>query len=288
MHWIPLSLLSAFVLALADAVTKRWLPNLAARDITVIRFGLGGLLTLPLMIMNPPSLPDPAFWGWMLWLIPAELLAFILYMQAIRDYPLWLTLPYMAFTPVFITVVGWAILDEVVSLAGLAGILMVVAGSWLLHFNHPSLKGLRDAMVAPFYHPGSRKMLTVALIYSLTAVGGKGALQYMPPSQFGPLYVVVVGLGALIVFNGWERVPRVLDSHRWPAIAAAVLMAAMVVTHFLALNQIETAYMIAVKRVSLLFGILFGFLWFRETGFGRKLVAGMVIVAGVAVIATQG
>ena len=154
MHWIGLTLICALSLATADAVTKRWLQGLSARDLTVIRFSLAGLVTLPLMVVNPPTWPDSAFWGWIAWLIPLELAALVLYMQAIRDHPLSLTLPYLAFTPVFVTLTGWLILGETVSALGFAGILLVVVGSWLLHITSWTAAGLRDALAAPFHHPG--------------------------------------------------------------------------------------------------------------------------------------
>jgi hypothetical protein len=40
-----------------------------------------------------------------------------------------------------------------------------------------------------------------------------------------------------------------------------------------------------VKRTSLLFGILYGALLFREANLGRNLVAGTLMVAGVALVA---
>jgi len=285
MHWLPLALICAFSLATADAVTKRWLHGLAARDLAVIRFGLAGLVCIPLLILNPPHWPEPAFWGWILWLVPLELLALVLYLQAIRDHPLSLTLPYLAFTPVFVTLTGWAVLGEKVDTAGLAGILLVVSGSWLLHFTDWSRAGLLAAWAAPWRHPGSRMMLAVAFIYSLTSVGGKGAMAYMPPEQFGPLYLSMIGVGTLMLFRGWERAPRVMRERPWPALAAAVLMAIMIVTHFLALQQVETAYMIAVKRTSLVFGILYGAWWFSEPRMRPKLAAGATMLTGVAMIA---
>ena len=284
MHWLPLTLICAFSLATADAVTKGWLQGLAARDLAVIRFGLAGMVTLPLLLLNPPGWPDVAFWGWIAWLIPLELLALLLYMQAIRDHPLSLTLPYLAFTPVFVTLTGWLVLGESLSTAGFAGVLLVVAGSWLLHFTDWTRRGLRDAVTAPVRHPGSRRMLAVALLYALTSVGGKGAMRYMPPEQFGPLYIFMVGIGAILLFNGWERAPRVLKQRPWPAVAAALLMGIMIVTHFLALQQIETAYMIAVKRISLIFGIAYGAILFGESQPGPRLAAGAIMLTGVAII----
>lgn len=59
----------------------------------------------------------------------------------------------------------------------------------------------------------------------------------------------------------------------------------MVVTHFYAIAQIEVAYMISVKRTSLLFGIAYGALLFNEKRLVQHLAAGVLMVAGVFIIA---
>ena len=77
----------------------------------------------------------------------------------------------------------------------------------------------------------------------------------------------------------WWRRPQA-DARR----RMAGLMALMILTHFLALERVETAYMISVKRTSILFGILLGHLFFNEHGVARNLVASGVMVIGVAMI----
>ena len=52
-----------------------------------------------------------------------------------------------------------------------------------------------------------------------------------------------------------------------------------------AVQRVEVAYMIAVKRSSLLFGIIYGALIFRERGLGAHLLAGMLMLGGVFLIA---
>jgi drug/metabolite transporter (DMT)-like permease len=58
----------------------------------------------------------------------------------------------------------------------------------------------------------------------------------------------------------------------------------MVVTHFYAIAHIEVAYMVAVKRTSLLFGLLYGAWLFGETGLQKNLLAGLLMVLGVFLI----
>jgi drug/metabolite transporter (DMT)-like permease len=288
MDWLSLSLVSAFSLASADAATKAWLGGYSAREITLVRFSLTGLLISPLLLHEPlPELPL-AFWGWMAALVPLEILAMLLYMRAIRDYPLALTLPYLAFTPVMVVVTGYLLLEETVTLRGFSGILLVVAGTWLLNRNRPRQfeRGFWwEPLRTLISNPGSVMMLGVAALYSLTSVMGKAALQYMPPSQFGPFYWVVLGLITPLLFSVTNAdCVRALWRRPLANLLVAVCTGSMAVAHFLALRQVEVAYMVTVKRTSLLFGILYGALLFRESGLGMHLFAGSLMLAGVVLI----
>ncbi len=289
MDWLPLTLMCALFLASADAATKAWLGGYSARELLLVRFTLAGLLVSPLLLLQA-SLPPatPAFWGWLAALLPLEILAMLLYMRAIRDHPLALTLPYLAFTPVFVVLTGYLLLGEAVSLRGLGGILLVVFGAWLLNSGHARLREWRSwaaPLSAVLYNPGSRLMLAVAALYSLTSVMGKGAIQYMPPAQFGPFYTLVLGLAAPLLVGATRPASlAALWRRPWANLLVAAGVGGMMVTHFLAIQQVEVAYMIAVKRTSLLFGILYGALLFHETGLGRNLFAGGLMLGGVVLV----
>lgn len=288
LHWLTLSLVCALALATSDAAAKHWLHSAGAREMVVVRLGLSGLLLTPwVLTFDLPPLPLP-FWGWIALLMPLEIAAMLMYMKAIRDYPLALTLPYLAFTPVLVVATGWLVLDESVSDRGLFGILLVVAGSWLLNFE-PNERLTPRRLFAPLraivVNPGSRLMLASATIYAITSVGGKAAMQWMPPEQFGAFYFSM--LGALTLLLAALTHPQALRVHRhgvWPLLVVAGFMALMVVTHFMALAQVEAAYMIAAKRTSLLFGMLYGALLFGERHLARHLVAGALMITGVAAL----
>ena len=179
MSWLFITLLSAFCLASADAVTKKYLSDYRADALVVIRFTMPGILVLPLLIYTGIPKLELAFWGWVALVIPLEIVAMTLYSQAIRDTSLALTLPYFAFTPVFNILPGYLILGEQVALMGVMGILLVVAGAWLLNVEHAKGGDYFD-VIAPFKaivrERGSRLMLMAAMIYSVAAVIGKAAL----------------------------------------------------------------------------------------------------------------
>jgi len=289
LDWLALSLICAFSLASSDAASKHWLRSAGAREMIVVRLGLSGLLLAPWVLsIQLPPLPLP-FWGWMAVLMPLEIVAMLMYMRAIRDYPLALTLPYLAFTPVLVVLSGWLVLDETVSPAGLAGIALVVTGSWLLNFEQTACL-TPGAVLAPLraivVNRGSRLMLATAAIYAFTSVGGKAAMQWMPAPQFGAFYFTLLGAITLLLIAVTH--PRSLKVGRFGALPLLIVsgfMVIMVITHFMALSGTEAAYMIAVKRTSLLFGMLYGAALFGERQLGRHLFAGLLMLAGVVAIA---
>ena len=293
MDWLSLALLCAFAFASADAMTKRFLSDYRAHEMVIVRFTFPGLLLLPLMLSQPlPTLPLD-FWWWVAGLVPLEIIAMLIYVVAIRESPLALTLPYLSFTPVFNTLTGYLMLGETVTLQGTAGILLVVGGAWLLNLesareNLPD--GKRFTLLSPFHaiftERGSRMMLLVAFLYSFTSVLGKGALQYTDPFFFGTFYYVNIGLAVLLIFAvKYPGSYRTLWRRPGPNFLVGGLMAVMILAHFYAIQLIEVAYMIAVKRTSLLFGMIYGVLLFKEHTSPLQFLAGAVMVCGVAMIA---
>lgn len=285
MDWFGLALICALSIASADAVTKRCLGDYRAIEIVLLRFSASGLLLVPLLFITGIPTLTIDFLLIIAVMLPCEILAMMLYMKAIRDHPLALTLPYLSLTPVIITVAAFLFLGERVTGFGLTGILLVVAGGYLLNLDSITEtrgKDLLAPITAALTQRGSQLMLVVAGLYSITAVLGKAAISETPPLFFAAFYSLLLGLGTLVLALIWQ--PASLSgSLRRPFIGFIVagLMALMVVSHFLALEDTATAYMITVKRTSLLIGMLYGAWLFHERHLPQHLIAGCLMVTGV-------
>ncbi len=283
MTWFALALLSAFAFASADAATKRYFSDVDVWDAAVVRFVMSGLIMTPWVLARVELPADPRFWLWVAALLPLDIAALYLYIRTITAAPLSHTLPYLAFTPVFTALSGWCLLGEAIPATGIGGVVLVSTGAYLLNLD---ASGRRHDWRAPLRfiarERGPRLMLGVALIFSLTSTLGKGAVQYMPGLAFGPFYGVVLAAataGVVLVVRG-----RVFDIvHRRPLGSALVsgAMALMIVAHFAAVELIQVAYMIAVKRTSMLFGLVYGAVLFHERELGANLAAASLMVAGV-------
>jgi uncharacterized membrane protein len=288
MDWFYLALLSALSLAFADVFSKKYFAGNTGLELLLVRFFVPGFLLLPVTLTgNYPEIYS-AFWLWIAILVPLELLAMMLYSLAIRDCPLYLTLPYLAFTPVFNVFTAKIILGETVTQQNLAGILLVVFGAYLLNVRKPA-----DGQNYSFFGPlkaivterGSRLMLIAAIVYSITGAMGKGAMQYVNPETFGSFYFTVIGFTTLLLVLVLKPdSTKVIIKKPGYGLLVGICMAIMVICHFLSIAQIEVAYMVAVKRTSLLFGIILGAIFFSEKHLSQHFLAGMLMVIGVTVI----
>jgi drug/metabolite transporter (DMT)-like permease len=288
MLWFGLSLAAALCQSANDAITKGFFGDLTAYEMGAIRltyalpFLLFGLLIIPV----PPL--DLTFWICLAVGLPLELSAFLCYMRAIKVSPLSLTLPFLAFTPAFVILSGYLVLGETPSTCGITGIAMIVVGSYLLHLNQVRRNWLAPVQ-AVFMEQGSWLMLLVAMIYSLTATIGKLAILHSSPTFFGVAYFL---LFTLLVFSLFPLIPRAhvrnLFAKPFPGVASGLALAGMIFSHTFAISLIQAAYMLSIKRSSLLFGVIFGAVFFRERNLRERLLGASVMMSGVLTIGFLG
>lgn len=286
MNWFWLTLVSAFAFASADAATKHFFSDDDVWDATIVRFVCTGFVMAPWVVTHTLPPLDPKFWIWTASLVPLDVLALTLYIRAITIAPLSHTLPYLAFTPVFSALTSFVLLGEVVSMRGLLGIALVTVGAYLMNND---LSSQRRDLLAPFKfiitEAGPRLMLCVAMIFSMTSTLGKGALQYMPAERFGPFYALLLAVVIWIPMLAMRRsVFAVVRRQPVGALIVSGAMGIMIITHFAAIQTVEVAYMIAVKRMSMLFGLLYGAWLFAEIRLAQNLLAAFIMVGGVALL----
>ena len=289
MTWLFFALLSAVSLATADALTKRHFGGASAYEMGLVRVGCAvPWLALSLAVI-PWSETDRTFWLCVVTALPLEVAAFLCYMKAIKVSPLSLSLPFLAFTPAFVIVTGGLALGETVTAGGFLGIALVVAGSYVLNLSSAA-SGLLEPLRAVFREPGSRIMLLVSFIYAFTSVIGKLAVLHSNPYFFGATYNILLALlmAALLPF---VRKAAPLERFRKRPAAGLVIGAAVsisIFSHFLAISMVQAAYMISIKRTSLLIGVLYGAWLFREKKIAERLTGAAIMVAGVFLIGMFG
>lgn len=219
--------------------------------------------------------------------IPFEIVAYYIYLSAIRITPLSLCVPYLSFTPVFAIVTASVILKEAISLHGIIGILTVTVGAYVLNIEHYA-----DHPFAPLKaivkSSGARRMLTVALIWSFTATLGKQGVYLSDPMFFSFFYTVSIS-AAMLIIAGWrlsrgKTTVNLKGRNSIWLLLAGMVSALATIFHFHAIRLAPVSYMIAVKRTSLVFSVLYGGLIFKEERIRLRLIGTSIMLAGAVLL----
>ncbi len=271
--WPLVALGSAFSWATSDLFSKKALSRYSEIQVIWARTLLAVPFTLPFALLHGFPKITGKFIVVQLIDLPLELLAMLLYIRAIRLSPLSLTLPYLSLTPVFLVLTGYLILGEVPGALQLWGIGLVALGSYLL-----SGEGLTPLKVF-LRERGSQLMALAALIYSITAALSKILAVESSPFFYAALYPVLLSaiLAPFALRNGLFKI----DKDLW---LAGGFNGTMIFTHLLAITMTQASYMIAVKRLSGVFGVLYGRFAFKERGFRRRLLAAGLMSLGALLV----
>jgi drug/metabolite transporter (DMT)-like permease len=212
--------------------------------------------------------------------LPLEIAAMILYVKALKVSPISMTVPFLALTPVFLIATSYVFLGERVSIYGAIGIILMAVGSYALNI-HKVRHDLLEPVKAVFKEKGSVMMIMVAFIFSITSSLGKMAIEHSSPVFFGSFYFILV----LVCFtpiaykkSGGNLTIKKEDLK--PLAFIGLTFSLMIIFHMMAISMTKAAYMIAIKRTSLLFSICYGYFLFKEEKIAEKAIGGVIMLAG--------
>ncbi|TSC89638.1 MAG: hypothetical protein G01um10143_128 [Parcubacteria group bacterium Gr01-1014_3] len=196
-------------------------------------------------------------------------------------------------TPAFLLITGFIFLGEIPSLFGILGVLLITIGLWIVSKNK------HGHIAVPNFRKGNLLGLLVAFIWSVTVNFDKiaalnadvffaPAMSWLVMSLGYAIYLLLIHR-SLLVKNGGNGIAT--DSGRHPIfagilmiIALGVVMGLSNILHNSALIHGFASYTIAIKRTGVLFGVLWGWLFFQEKNIMKKLLGTAVSLAGIMAI----
>lgn len=288
MLWFMLSLVTAMSVASHDAWVKKWFSHLSAFEMPAYPF----LFCLPFLVIVFPFIQIPdlnkTFVIYFIANLPVNAAGMLLYIRSIQLSPLSLTIPYLAFTPLFLIFTGYLFLDELPNQWGIFGIAIICAGSYILNLDMEKWD-VFSPLKAFFREPGSWMMLIVALIFSFGGAMGKKAIIHSSPMFFGVTFFFVHNLILILVFRGLKKISIRKMIRDWDiGLIAGLLMFLHVMTHSWAVTMTKAAYMISVKRMSVFFSLFFAGMVFKEEKVLQRSVGTVLMVSGAILISIKG
>lgn len=284
MTWIAFALLTAFCESLKDVFSKKGLADIDEYVIawSLRFFALPFLLPILFLIKIPPL--GSGFWLALAVSGGLNAICTILYMKAIKQSALSLTVPLVALTPMFLLLTSPFMVGEFPDLSGILGIVLIVIGSYVLNLN-AATRGYFAPFQALLQEPGPRLMLVTAFLWSITANCDKIGIQNSSPlfwsiAATSCMAVVLIPIMFYKSPRAVQQVPIILKK----LVPIGFFCALTVIFQMLAVSLTLVAHVIAIKRTSTVLSVLWGFLIFKETGFKERLLGASIMVVGVLVI----
>jgi drug/metabolite transporter (DMT)-like permease len=307
MLWILLALLGAVSNAAYFIIIKKYIAAIDPRILTGIGFTLGGCLLFAFSALYGFPVPGPEFFPAVAITVILNILGLNLIFKALSSSDLSLSVPMLSFTPAILTGTSYVILHEAPSLFGFFGICIIVSGSYVLNISEGHEHFL-DPVRSMMRNRGSWYMLIVAFLFAVSINFDKIALLNSDPFFGMALTVMSIGI-AFLVISAYSHLfsrKRDMDLSAYtmtlaeprepPAVAfplkqfavLSLLIGLFVAFEAASVNVAYTLqivpYVIAIKRLSIIFMVLYGTIVFSERELGKRVMGASLMVAGAIII----
>lgn len=258
-----IAIANAAAVSLQDVLVKKLTGENKFFLIRIRIIGAVPALALLVTVFASWSIPPWPFWMLILGVsTPLEIIAFWLGYTALQKMPLSLAAPLHGFTGVFLIPVSYVLLGEVLSVSGLAGVLSVFIGAFFL-----GRAGSADGVLSSYRNllatPGAWIILGAALIVTVPISIAKILFAYAPPLLTAFYLTAAIGAAlAPLALSGGANV-RIRGNGRLIA-ASGVISSVSLALHYTGLSLMPVAYFISAKRLSILFNVLWGRMFFQK------------------------
>jgi|TARA_B100000315_G_scaffold43957_1_gene38922 uncharacterized membrane protein len=285
MQWYHYALLTAFTLGIADTLVKKAAEKNDEYTLTLVRLAYTLPFIIPaLFFIKIPPL-DTTFFSAAAIAIPIDITALTLYQRAIKISPLSLTLPFLAFTPVFVVVTSFVLLEEIPNVNSLVGIVLVFLGVYLLNI-HDIYGGFLEPLKSLKKEKGARIMLIVAFLFSININVGKIMAIHSSPAFLATFYMAALAVSYVIFLIATGKTYAIKNLKNSPFLFSMIGLFVLIhsFTHFIAVTMTNVASMVSVKRTSVLFSIIFAAMFLKEFHCAERFIGTAVMITGVWLI----
>lgn len=206
--------------------------------------------------------------------------------RAYRSGDLSIVYPLTQTSIIYVPIWGFLLLGEQISLTGLAGILLVILGTYSVQLQRLAISDL----IRPFRDLRSQSVqasLAAGFIYSIGSVAEKTGVNNYSPLYF--TFFMVITMLLLMSLNMlrpkyYQPIREELRENWRPIMLSGPVIMTSFLTFRYGLNMTPVSYAVPVRQVSIIMGVLIGILFLKES-FGRiRLVSAAVVLAGVFLI----
>ena len=285
MLWIVFALIAALSDALRSTFSKVALRTIDSYFVAWAMVTLQSIFLLPaFLFIDIPSLGS-AFWPLFIGGSAMDIVATIFYMRAVQNSDLSIAIPLLSLSSLFLLVLSPLINQELPSLQGLIGVLVICVGTYALRVDRRQT-GFFGPFRALYQERGARQMLVTAFLWSLTtSLHKEGILNssplFWPVAYYGWMSIIMLPLAAWKV----PHFAQVLRHSLRSVVPIGFCAAAMSLGQMIALSLGLVVHVASIKNLNTLFAVLIGTLILQEQGIKERLFGALLMFVGTLLIA---
>ncbi|RLG14501.1 MAG: hypothetical protein DRN66_01900 [Candidatus Nanohalarchaeota archaeon] len=288
MEWYVFAFACAIVSSISAVVEKKTLIKEHAMEFSTVFSIFNFLFVLPFLpLVDFSVLKDPYALGFIYAVSVLGGIAFFFIAKGVRHMDISVVSPLLNFGPAFLLFLAWFFLGETLSLQQLAGVMIIIFGSYLLEIStkHPSLFGPVKKMI----HSKHIYYIFLALIlYGFSSIGDKIILGRITPVTYLVFVHFFIAVNFIVLIhlfhNGFEGIKNgIRNAGKWIAIVCVLTCT----YRYLQLQAISMAYVslvIPIKRTSTIFTTIIGGGLFHEDHLLKKIICCIIMFAGAYLI----
>lgn len=282
--WLPIAIAGSLCEALKDVYSKKSLVHVDEYILLWFSRVVSVFFLLPFLFVFPVKQVDPQVLRALIISGVINVIAVIFYFRAIKSSDLSLVLPMLAFTPLFLLITSPIIVGEFPKLLGLIGVILIVVGSYTLNIKKRH-KGYLTPFTSLVKEPGTRYMLFVALLWSISSNFDKIGI-VRSSALFWTIAVngfIAIVLSPMVVFR-IKPIFHLIRLHKRILILSGLFLSLSVLLISTSMSMTLVSYAISVKRTSILWGALLGYVIFKEKNLRERIVGAAIMIIGVIFI----
>ena len=279
---ILICIISAFFWAAFDLTRKLSLQKINSVNLLLIFtlaqtliFGSWVFYEVPFLNLKSYIFPG-------LILILISLFSALLFLKAIKQSDLSLTIPLLSLSPLFSSFFSFFFLDEKLSYFQYIGVFLIIFGTLVLYSKKITLGEILKSFKVLVINNSAKLMIVVSLIWSLTPVLDKLCLEHSSINIHG--LIQSFGLVILLIFLLKKEKYEFLSLKKnWGLILITILTGIIAtVLQFYAILFNYVPIMETIKRsIGQLSSVLFGKLFFKEEITKPKILGVLILSVGV-------
>lgn len=288
--WVYYALFYALWNAISNVYVKKLTQNIPPLHVTILLAVFSLPFMIPLILITG-GFPHITLQLILLMSVSALLdtFAFAAAYQAIKTSPLSLISPIAAFSPALTTFIAFIFLKESPNLLKIIGILLVVMGLYVLNIADAK-KGYFAPIINLFKNRGVQLFFFAFILWSITPILQKAALAEMTPHV--PLFASFIGYIFVIIFmlfasfiTKQKLKTKYVKKHMTLLIILGATIALAQYAAYTAFSLAPVGYAVSIFRLSTLFTVVAGGLFFKEKNLVSRFLGAAIMVGGAILLA---